>query len=245
MQIVAAAVTLWQAGRPDLGANRAYAAALSAIGPDAVLLFGTTGEGHRLDQRARENLLATWSDCLPAKNLVVCGQSHDPAEAAALRDAGFLFLTPPWTGHDEEDLARYLREAGRLLLYSHPARTSLPLTPARLHRLVLMKAAPWGAKLSKIAPETIIELKTIQPDLQAWHGTDLDLAGSAQAGAAAVVSQAVGSLCVRPTRDLSIMQREIDSVRTRIARATGATKTKTTELQQIAREMLSIAPLSQ
>jgi len=151
LMLVSALVTPFRAGdgAPDLPAAASFARFQLAHGCDAVLLFGSSGEGAALEDGERERLLDAVLDVArPAQVMVALGAGPLPAIIARGRQAGsrgvrdLLLADAPYSGasssalrtHWHEPVARALAES-RLFPCAVPSRTGTELLPDDLARL--------------------------------------------------------------------------------------------------------------
>jgi 4-hydroxy-tetrahydrodipicolinate synthase len=151
LMLVSALVTPFRAGdgAPDLAAASNLARFQLDHGCDAVLLFGSTGEGAALDDAERSALLdAVLAVARPAQVMVGLGAGRLPEVIARGREAhargvrDLLLADAPYSGASSSALrtewhapvARALPDA-RLFPYAVPSRTGAELLPDDLARL--------------------------------------------------------------------------------------------------------------
>ena len=211
--IVATAITFFDDdARLDLATNAAYIERLRALDVP-VLVLGHTGEGPLLSDAERHTLLEMYAG-MQFPELTTMLVPSAPSELVHAAEGIGQLIHPPWPAHHIGELASFHRATKRhWMLYSHPERGPLVLTPEVGRELVARGGVPSGAKVSKSSLETIGALRSIfGAGFRLWDGTDRRVSASIAAGADAVVSQTVGALMHEERPGITDQER-LDAVR--------------------------------
>lgn len=212
---ICAIVTPFDAnGAPDLQAFGRLLDRQLADGTQAIVVAGSTGEAHMLDDREYERLLAFAVEHVAGRVPVVAGTGGAATaktialtrRARVLGADAVLVVTPYYVRPDQEGLRRHFGEvAGHcdipVVLYNVPSRTGCDMHPDTVARL-REQAGIVGIKEAVGTPDRIAALAQLRrPGFVYLSGDDGSAVAAMLAGADGVVS-VVNNLVPKPFRML-------------------------------------------
>lgn len=195
-------------GGVDLEAAAGLARHLVAQGSDGIVVVGTTGESPTLAHDEKLALYRTVRAAVGASATVVAGTgSNDTAatvtltrEATELGVDGILLINPYYNKPNQEGLYQHFKAAAKathlpVMLYNHPPRTGVSLSPATLERLAQVSNIV-ALKDSSGSLDTVSEfMRVVPPDFMLYSGNDsltLPILAVGGHGVVSVASHVVG-----------------------------------------------------
>lgn len=159
-----------EAGRLDLDSVRRLAVFVAACGAQGPAVLGVMGEGQKLSEREREQLVETMRGALPPGQALVVGMraagtdlAVEAAQRAAALGADAILLGPPPVQNDEALFHYYRRVAEALaipvIIHDYPASTGILLSTALMARIheacanasyVKLEDPPTGPKMARL-----------------------------------------------------------------------------------------------
>ncbi len=158
---------------------------LLANGSDGVVLSGTTGESPTLSDDEKQRLFCGVVEALDGKGVVLAGTGHY-ATAEAIRLAklaeaaqvdGLLVIAPYYNRPDQNGLYEHFKAIAAsvalpIILYNHPGRTGVHLSPETVERLAALDNIA-GIKDSSGSLENVTAYRLVTPpDFLIYSGDD-------------------------------------------------------------------------
>ncbi len=211
----------------DLDACRRYAALAARSWADAFILSGSTTRGDTLSDQQRRTIVDLWLDVVDRRRLLACAWNDKDLANNARRNVRSLFvLRRVGTRAKAIDLFRTLPPG--TFVYSHPELTDLTFTTAVATQAREAGVLPGGAKVAKVKPDEIAELRKAAGDgFELWDGSSRRIEESRRAGSSGVVTATLSDL-PRPFPEPTIasvqascatMQNRLDALPSRAERS--------------------------
>jgi hypothetical protein len=202
-------------GTIDQAATLRYATRAAATWVDALLISGSTAQGHLLSIDERAQLLDLWLTVADPHRLLACCWAPADLDHAAARG-----ITPMAVLRGLPDRSAALDFLASLppgsTIYSHPT-----LFDGQHFDIDLARAAaaggvlPHGGKLAKVSTGDVAEIHTTAPDFRLWDGSSRRIAESLKAGASGIVATPLAAFDRPfPVRDVASIQQRVNGIQT-------------------------------
>jgi dihydrodipicolinate synthase/N-acetylneuraminate lyase len=223
-------------GRVDFKATEQYIDMLNRSPIRKIILFGSTGEGVSLGIAEKVDLLSLYEKRLSARiSITLCPGSWCIKDIETLVASGSRIesvLQLPTTYYDRYDprLVRFYTALSHAIpqeiyLYHLPKNTFFHFTPQDVVAYKASDAHIIGIKFSQSSLSEMVAFTSLA-HFEVWYGEDEAIESALEAGASGVVCQnlAVGLVTLEEGDDLAKVQKAVDDVRQRIARASRSEK---------------------
>lgn len=218
MQLVLPALTFRHPdGQVDAAATVRYARRAADTWTHLFILSGTTTGGHHATTAERAAVVDIWAEVVGTDRITACCWTADDITAAQHRRV--IPMVAMQNLDNERQALDFLTSLPRpSYVFSHPEYSRATFTPRLAAAAVTARVLPAGAKVSKIRPDRLTELRAATSTaFTLWDGTARHIAASLTAGADGIVTAPLSHLPAPfPRPQAAEVQRAVDATQSRL-----------------------------